>query len=118
MTTDRGDSRDSPPYIHPGPTPNSVRASDGRILTAPDGWALLPPGDAALSRRVKEAGGSAEKKGRKVFFRGIWAPAATIDRIRADVEAERLLLLDRHTHILAIRIVAAFFDRDRRPECG
>ena len=31
----------------------------------------------------------AEKKGRKVFSRGVWAPAATIERIRADLEAER-----------------------------
>jgi hypothetical protein len=30
-----------------------------------------------------------EKKGRKVFSRGVWAPAATIDRIRADLAAER-----------------------------
>lgn len=32
----------------PGPTQNTVRAADGRILTAPEGWVLLPPGDAAL----------------------------------------------------------------------
>src|SRR5207302_6776435 len=76
----------------PGPTPNTVRAADGTILTAPDGWALLPPGDAALTRRVKEAGEHwvvQEKKGRKTFSRGVWAPAATIDRIRAELEAER-----------------------------
>src|SRR5580704_880270 len=76
----------------PGPTPNTVRAPDGRILTAPDGWALLPPGDAALTRRVKAAGDHwvvAEKKGRKVFSRGMWAPAATIERIRAELTAER-----------------------------
>jgi hypothetical protein len=76
----------------PGPNPNTVRAADGRILTAPDGWALLPPGDAALTRRVKEAGAHwvvQEKKGRKVFSRGVWAPAATIDRIRAELEVER-----------------------------
>jgi hypothetical protein len=30
-----------------------------------------------------------EKKGRKTFSRGVWALAATIDRIRAEVEAER-----------------------------
>jgi hypothetical protein len=69
-----------------------VRAADGRILTAPDGWALLPPGDAALTRRVKEAGDHwvvREKKGRKTFSRGVWAPAATIDRVRAALEAER-----------------------------
>src|ERR1700677_2621884 len=76
----------------PGPTPNTVRAADGRVLTAPEGWGLLPPGDAALTRRVKAAGDHwvvAEKKGRKVFSRGVWAPAATIERIRADLEAER-----------------------------
>jgi hypothetical protein len=76
----------------PGPTPNTVRAADGRILTAPEGWALLPPGDAALTRRVKEAGDHwmvQEKKGRKVFSRGMGAPAATIDRIRAELAAER-----------------------------
>jgi hypothetical protein len=76
----------------PGPTPNTVRAADGTILTAPDGWALLPPGDAALTRRVKAAGEHwivQEKKGRKVFSRGVWAPATTIERIRADLQAER-----------------------------
>ena len=76
----------------PGPTPITVRAPDGRVLTVPEGWILLPPGDAALTRRVKAVGDHwivAEKKGRKVFSRGIWAAAATIDRIRADLDAER-----------------------------
>jgi hypothetical protein len=40
----------------PGPTPNAVRAADGKVLTAPQGWILLPPVDAALTRRVKAAG--------------------------------------------------------------
>ncbi len=76
----------------PGPTPNTVRSADGTVLTAPDGWILLPPGDAALTRRVKAAGDHwivQEKKGRKVFSRGVWAPAATIEKIRADLEKER-----------------------------
>ena len=76
----------------PGPTPNTVRTIDGKVLTVPDGWILLPPGDAALTRRVKAAGDHwvvAEKKGRKVFSRGIWTSAASIERIRADLEAER-----------------------------
>jgi hypothetical protein len=76
----------------PGTAPNTVRGADGKVLTVPDGWALLPPGDAALTRRVKAAGehwAVAEKKGRKVFSRGIWAAAATIERIRADLDAER-----------------------------
>ncbi|MGE3778439.1 MAG: DUF2293 domain-containing protein [Pirellulaceae bacterium] len=76
----------------PGPTPNTVRAADGKVLTVPDGWILVPPGDAALTRRIKAAGDHfavAEKKGRKVFSRGIWTSAATAERIRAELEAER-----------------------------
>ena len=76
----------------PGPKPGTVRSADGTVLTAPEGWALLAPGDAALTRRVKGAGDHwivQEKKGRRIFSRGVWAPAATIDRIRAELEAER-----------------------------
>ncbi len=76
----------------PGPTPNTVRTADGRVQTVPKGWILLPPGDAALTRRVKAAGDHwvvAEKKGRKVFSRGVWAPAAIIEQIRAELETER-----------------------------
>src|SRR5712672_245808 len=76
----------------PGPAPNTVRDADGKILTVPEGWVLLPPGDAALTRRVKAAGDHwvvAEKKGRKVFSRGVWAAAATVERIRAELDAER-----------------------------
>lgn len=80
------------PTFTPGPSPNTVRAADGKILTAPADWILLPPGDAALTRRVKAAGDHwvlQERKGRKIFSRGVWAPAATIERIRAELEAER-----------------------------
>ncbi|MGA2498183.1 MAG: DUF2293 domain-containing protein, partial [Tepidisphaeraceae bacterium] len=76
----------------PGPAPNTVRAADGRVLTVPAGWILLPPGDTALTRRVKAAGDHwvvQEKRGRKIFSRGVWAPAATIERIRPELEAER-----------------------------
>src|SRR4051794_37529634 len=76
----------------PGPAPNTVRASNGHVLTVPDGWVLLPPGDAALTRRVKLAGEHwvvAEKKGRKVFSRGVWTSAATVERVRAELDAER-----------------------------
>ena len=53
---------------------------------------MLPLCDHALTRRVKAAGDHWiiwEKKGRKVFSRGVCAAAAAIDRIRADLEAER-----------------------------
>lgn len=76
----------------PGPTPNTVKTADGKVLTMPDGWVLLPPGDAGLTRRVKAAGDHwvvQEKKGRKLFSKGVWAPAATIERIRVELQAER-----------------------------
>jgi hypothetical protein len=76
----------------PGPTANTVRSADGQILTVPEGWVLLPPGDAGLTRRVKVAGDHwvvQEKRGRKIFSRGVWAPAATIDQIRAELQVER-----------------------------
>jgi hypothetical protein len=53
---------------------------------------LLPPGDAALTRRVKAAGPTwtiQQKKGRKVFSLGVWAPADRIATFRAELEAER-----------------------------
>lgn len=76
----------------PGPAPNTVKSASGEIFTVPASWVLLPPGDAALTRRVKAAGDHwvvAEKRGRKVFSRGIWAAATTIERIRAELEVER-----------------------------
>ncbi len=82
----------NPPIFAPGPSPNTVIAADGKVLTVPEGWILLPPGDAALTRRVKAAGDHwvvAEKKGRKVFSRGVWTSAANIESIRGDLEAER-----------------------------
>jgi hypothetical protein len=78
----------------PGPTPNTVLASDGRMLTVPAGWTLVPPGDAALTRRIKAGGAHwamAEKRGRKSFSRGVWtslSPAA-LRRIREELEAAR-----------------------------
>ncbi|MEN6450206.1 MAG: DUF2293 domain-containing protein [Thermoguttaceae bacterium] len=76
----------------PGPSSNTVLGADGKVLTAPAGWALLAPGDAALTRRVKAAGDHwvvQEKRGRKIFSRGVWASAATIEKIQAELEAER-----------------------------
>ena len=61
-----------------------VRAPDGTLLTPPAGWALLPPGDAGLTRRVKAAGPSwtvVEKVGRKLFSKGVWAPEEHIVRL-------------------------------------
>ncbi len=67
----------------PGPTPTTVQAADGKVLTASEPGVLLPPGDAALARRTKAAGDHwavREKKGRKVFSNGVWTPATAIDQ--------------------------------------
>ncbi len=76
----------------PGPTPGTVKAPSGEVLTPPSDWALLPPGDAGLTRRVKAAGPHwvvAEKKGRKVFSKGVWADGAVIARLKAEREVEQ-----------------------------
>ena len=78
--------------VRPGPDERTVLASDGRVLQAPDDWELLPPGDAGLTRRVKAGGPTwtvQEKKRRRTFSRGVWAPAARIAAIKSDLEAER-----------------------------
>ncbi|MEY2982676.1 MAG: DUF2293 domain-containing protein [Planctomycetota bacterium] len=78
--------------VRPGVDARSVRTEDGRTLRVPDDWELLPPGDAGLTRRVKAGGPSwtvQEKKGRRTFSRGVFAPAARIAACRAALEAER-----------------------------
>lgn len=81
-----------PNVYSPGPEPKTLRAADGRLVKTPPGWALLPPGDSGLTRRVKAAGEHfvvQEKKGRRVFSLGVWAPATTIARSMVELEKER-----------------------------
>ncbi|MHC4878193.1 MAG: DUF2293 domain-containing protein [Planctomycetota bacterium] len=78
--------------VSPGPTETSVRTDDDSVLNVPPGWELLPPGDAGLTRRVKAAGPTwtvKQKRGRRTFSLGVWAPADRIATIREELEAER-----------------------------
>ncbi|HPO01434.1 MAG TPA: DUF2293 domain-containing protein, partial [Opitutaceae bacterium] len=78
--------------VRPFPKPRQVFSAEGKVLTVPDDWSLLPPGDAALSRRIKQDGPTwtvIEKVGNKRFSRGIWAPTARIEALRAEREIER-----------------------------
>ena len=78
--------------LAPTTDPRVFVAPDGTRLSPPSTWACLPPGDAGLTRRVKAAGPSwavIEKRGRKAFSKGLWAPQANIDGARAALEAER-----------------------------
>jgi len=78
--------------VRPFAKPRHVLTTDARVLRVPEAWALLAPGDAALSRRIKADGPSwtvIEPVGNKRFSRGIWAPAARIETLRAELAVER-----------------------------
>jgi hypothetical protein len=78
--------------VSPAPTRGMVRDETGALLAIPAGWELLPPGDAALTRRVKAAGPvwtMQERRGRKLFSLGMYAPADRIAQLRAALVQER-----------------------------
>jgi hypothetical protein len=75
-----------------GPDDRSVTTEAGEVLHPPADWELLPPGDAGLTRRVKAAGPTwavQQRRGRRTFSLGLWAPRATIEAIRAGLAVER-----------------------------
>jgi hypothetical protein len=78
--------------LAPTADPRVFLGAGGVRMTPPLDWLCLPPGDAGLTRRVKAAGPSwavVEKRGRKTFSKGLWAPCANIAAARAALEAER-----------------------------
>ncbi len=78
--------------VAPGPKERLVRNEYGTVMSVPKDWSLLAPGDAMMTRRVKAAGPSwviQEKKGRKTFSLGVWAPTENIETVRLQVDAER-----------------------------
>lgn len=81
-------SREVRPHSHP----RKVVSLEGSVLSIPEKWALLSPGDAALTRRVKAAGPSftvKEKKGRRLISLGIWADKECIELNRLKLLVER-----------------------------
>ena len=75
----------------PTSEPTVFLAPDGTRRSAPLGWGCLPPGDAGLTRRVKQLGPSwaiIEKRGRKAFSKGLWAPRENIEAAKLALEAE------------------------------
>lgn len=96
--------------LAPTPEPTVFVGPDGQRYTAPVGWGCLAPGDAGLTRRVKQLGPSwavIEKRGRKAFSKGLWAPRENIERARAALEVERA------TPAYASKRAAASARRDR-----
>ncbi len=97
--------------VAPGLNDRSVVTAAGQTIEVPEGWELLSPGDAAMTRRVKAGGPSwtvQEKKGRRTFSRGVWAPAGRIASIKAELETER------STESYAKRRIADATRRDRK----
>lgn len=77
--------------VAPGPRAGVVRCGEV-LLAIPAGWVLLPPGDPGLTRRVKKAGpvwSMHERKGRKLFSLGLYAPRERIEAIRRELAVER-----------------------------
>ena len=75
----------------PGPR-GMFRDEGGSFMRPPADWELLPPGDAGLTRRVKDGGPywlCQETRGRKVFSRGLWAPGSRIAEVRERLAEER-----------------------------
>ena len=78
--------------VRPSQKPGYVINEHAVLEPVPAGWILLPPGDSALSRRIKADGPTwtmSELKGGKRFSRGIWAPAHRIEALRAELLDER-----------------------------
>ena len=81
-----------PIIVAPGLNDYTVRMPGAGRKEIPADWVLVPPGDPALTRRIK-AGGDCwvvqEKKGKRTFSRGIWVASARAEQIRADLQNER-----------------------------
>ena len=97
--------------VSPGPGKRKVKTAQGNVLQIPPHWKLLPPGDAGMTRRVKSRGPSwtvKQKKGRRTYSLGVWAPAKQIDSVRAELKAER------KTPAYAKRRASAARQRDKK----
>ena len=78
--------------VRPGRRARTVVGPGGRELAVPSSWTLVPPGDAALTRKVKALGPTwtvKVKRGRREMSRGVWAPAGHVEAARAAVTAMR-----------------------------
>src|SRR3954452_14368305 len=78
--------------VAPGPNSQPARTPEAQLLRPPADWIHVPPGDAALTRRVKAAGPTwtvQQKRGRKTFSLGLWAPRDVVEVIQRQLAAER-----------------------------
>lgn len=80
--------------LRPAPHPKLkyLVTEDGDMIHIPEGWVCLKPGDAAVTRALKALGPCwtvVQKKGRKTFSHGVWAPAERIEQAKKAVAEKR-----------------------------
>ncbi len=78
--------------VSPAKRDRHVVDERGETLPVPANWILVPPGDAALTRRIKAGGPSwvmQEKRGRRLFSQGVWTDGTRVRTIRAQLATER-----------------------------
>ena len=79
--------------VKPGRAKRSVLTDSGEQLVVPDDWALLPPGDGPLTKRVKAKGPSwlvRVKFKNRFISKGVWAKEEHILAAKKELEATRL----------------------------
>jgi len=70
----------------------NVFSHDGKEVIPPAGWCFVPSGDPGLTRRLKAAGDYwtlVHRRKNRVESLGLWTSAATVEKTRAELEAER-----------------------------
>lgn len=78
--------------VAPGNQDRTVTLSTGEVVEVPRSWALLPPGDAGITRRVKAAGPTwtvKQRRGRREFSQGVWAASEQIEKATVSMQATR-----------------------------
>lgn len=78
--------------VLPSRIEGTVLLESGERLTPPEGWAFLPAGDAAITRRVKAKGETwvvQVRKGRRLISKGIWAKEEHILASQKEIEGKR-----------------------------
>lgn len=75
-----------------GTRPGYFVTFEGKEMKLPEGWAVLPPGDAGLTRRVKKAGPHWVVKDlykKRWISKGVLALRETINSLAVEIAAER-----------------------------
>lgn len=78
--------------VKPGRKDRTVLTESGECLSPPQEWALLAPGDAALTKSVKAKGPTwlvRVKVGRRLMSKGIWADRNHIETAKKELELKR-----------------------------